>query len=667
MEETFLTLLRSPDRFALPVAEFLRQLMREGFPNYPSGQGSAFGDVFILPASFMTQRYRDELNVMKRNASATNYQTMLEEEMNRLAANYLVERRDGVRSFGVVRVFFPNLQPVSISTEAVFFDDQNHRWTPISSVLLTIDELSQNFVQDTGEYFADVSVVAESNGPEYRAAENQVNGFSGINGASRVDNPLPFSDAKADDTNTDVMISIKQSVTNNDLVKSRAIKKDLSSNFQSIRSMQVVGYGHPAMSRDVVEAVVSIQEMLPFSYSEKYNLPLDSYGEVNYFDSSGNIVVAPVGGIVAAISDLTGLDFNALTVTLDGLSSQIVSVQPGFRVRMFTADGVPNDPDEGDYFVTRVEEVPTEPLGTPIKVLRLDRPFKDPDLSNFDPVVDAQKYKYTILGPVQVNHFHVGGKINVYVDSSADTEEVVIVTALSEVVPGSGIGEIPIISEVPTDPITNLPIFESDTGFLLPFLSTVKIEQIAADNELAVERTLIEGEHYVYISAEARSQFTTATNDVIRVLGEDEDGEPLFIGKRLKITYLTNKDIPLMQEYVDDPLERTESTDIKVYSTLKALTDVSLRYKGDVELDTVKTVIDRLILSKKPGGTLTASEIEVTLGLIGVTYVEHPLRITVSYETGTGQLQITSSEDTVTLDDAQSFYPVSALSVEKIG
>ena len=667
MEELSLTLLRSPDRFALPVAEFLRQLMREGFPAYPVGQGSAFGDIFILPAAFMTQRYRDELNVMKRNASAINYQTMLEEEMDRLAANFLAVRREGVRSFGTVRVFFAQLQPVSISTDSVFFDDQNHRWTPITSVLRTIDEMAQNMVQDTGEYYTDVAVVAEATGPEYRAAENQVNGFSGINGASRVDNPLPFSDAKADDTNTDVMITIKNSVTNNDLVKSRAIQKDLRDNFPSIRSMQIVGYGHAAMSRDVVNAVVSIQEMLPFSYAEKYNLPLNSSGEVSFFDESGNVVVAPVGGIVAAVSDLTGIDYNSMDVTLDGESSQIVSVQPGFRVRMFQADGVPNDPDEGDYFVTRVESVPTEPLGTPIKILRLDRPFKDPDLSTFDPVVDAQKYKYTILGPVQVSQFHVGGKIDVYVDSSADSEEVVVVTALTEVVPGSGIGEVPIVTEVPTDIITNLPTFENDTGFLLPFLGVVKIEQIAADNELAVERTLVAGAHYVYISQESRSKFTTASSSVLRIMGDDEDGEPLFIGKRLKITYLTNKDIPLMQSYVDDPLERTESTDIEIISTEKVLTDISLRYRGDIELDTVKLVLEKLILSKATGGTLTASEIEVTLGLIGVEYVEHPMRLTVSYQTGTGQVQITSSEDSVSIEDTQSFYPASDLSVEKIG
>jgi len=42
-------------------------------------------------------------------------------------------------------------------------------------------------------------------------------------------------------------------------------------------------------------------------------------------------------------------------VTLDGEATQLLSVQPGFRFRMFPAEGVTNDPDEGDYFVTRVD------------------------------------------------------------------------------------------------------------------------------------------------------------------------------------------------------------------------------------------------------------------------------------------------------------------------
>lgn len=662
-----MSLLRDPDRYALPVASFLRQLLKERYPQFPAGQGSAFGDVLVMPASFIFQQFRDELNVLKRNMSILNYQTMLEEEMDRLAANFFVERREGERAFGTVRVFFDDVQPVSIDQSAVFFDDDNHRYNPISSVTLTAEELQLNEIPDTGEYYADVAVVAQDVGEQYSASAEQVNQFANIQGATRCLNQLAFSTAKADDTNTDVVISIKDSITNNDLVKSRAISKELRANFDSVRSVQVIGAGDVDMSRDVIDAVVSIQEMIPFSYSQKYNLPLDENGDVNWFDEFGNVVVSPVGGTVAAVRDLTGIDYNAMQVTLDGQVEQIISVQPNYRVRMFQAEGVPNDPDEGDYFVTRVESVPVEPNGVPVKVCRLDRPFRDPNLGSFDPVADAEKYSYTILGPVSTNRFHVGGKIDVYVDSSANIEETVIVSALSETTTGSGIAEVPIVEDVPADPSTGLPLFEDNKAFFFPFMGVLKIEQVAGDNADAVERTLVAGAQYVVIDAEFRRQFTTQDNDVIRIFGNDENGNPLFIGKRLKITYLSNRDIPLMQEFVDGSEIETKNADIQIYPPDQILLDISLKYRGDLDESVVKDVLERFIQSKSVGASISAQEISVILGVIGITDIEHPMRLTATRDTGTGQLETTTSEDRIELEKYQTFFPVDDLSVEKIG
>lgn len=662
-----MSLLRDPDRFALPVASFLRQLLKERFPQFPVGQGSAFGDVLVLPASFIFQQFRDELNVLKRNMSVLNYQTMLEEEMDRLAANYFVERREGERAFGLVRVFFDEVQPVTIDQNAVFFDDDNHRYNPISSITLIAEELQLNEIPDTGEYFADVPVIAQEVGEQYSADEEQVNQFASIQGAVRCLNLLAFSTAKADDTNTDLLIAVKDSITNNDLVKARAIAKVLRANFASTRSIQVVGVGDAAMERDIIDAVVSIQEMIPFSYSQKYNLPLDENGDVNWFDEFGNVVVSPIGGTVAAIRDLTGIDYNAMQVTLDGQVDQVISVQPNYRVRMFQAEGVPNDPDEGDYFVTRVEEVPVEPNGVPVKVIRLDRPFRDPNLGSFDPVADAEKYSYTILGPVSTNRFHVGGKIDVYVDSSANVEESVIVSALSETSLGSGIAEIPIVEDVPADPVTNLPLFEDNKAFFFPFMGVLKIEQIAGDNVLAVERTLVAGAQYVVINAEFRRRFTTQDNSVIRVFGDDENGNPLFIGKRLKITYLSNRDIPLMQEFVDAAETETKNADIAIFPPEQVLFDVSLKYRGELEEAVVKDVLERFIQSKGVGASISVQEISLILGVVGITDIEHPIRLTSTRDTGTGQLDTTTSEDRIELETYQTFFPVDSLSVEKVG
>lgn len=658
--------LRDPDRFSLPVATFIRQRLKEEYPNVPVGPSSAIGDALVTPAQFLLQPFRDELNVLKRNMSLLNYQTMLDEEMDRFGANYFVERRTGERAYGTVRVFFEDIQPVQVNQNAVFFDDENHRWNPISSITLTAEELALNLIPDTGEYYVDVPVVAEAVGPEYSAEAEQVRQLSGIVGAARCTNLQDFSTGKADDTNTDLVIAVKDSVTNNELATARAIRKVLRENFASIRSLQVVGFGDDGMERDVVSAVVSMEKLIPYSYARKYNLPLDGNGEVNWFDDDGNVVVSPVGGVVGAVEDLTGLDFNALEITLDGQVEQIVSVQPGYRVRMYQAAGVPNDPDEGDYAVRRVEEVPVEPNGVPIKVVRLDRPFLDPNIGAFNPVTDSQKYQFAILGPVAINQFHVGGKIDVYVDSAADLEESTTVSSLPETSPGSGVAEVPIVEDVPT--VDGLPLFENNKAFFLPFLGVVKIEQVAADNDQTVERTLVEGAHYAVISARFRSRFTTQAYDVIRIFGNDENGNPLFIGKRIKISYLTNRDIPLMQAFVDNADNRNRSADIDIFAAEKIFLDVILRYSSEtLDLDTAKTLVARYIQAKEAGAEMTTQEISLMLGLVGASDVEHPIRLRTSRQTGTGQVEIVESEDRIDIETFQTFYPVDELSIERVG
>jgi hypothetical protein len=261
----------------------------------------------------------------------------------------------------------------------------------------------------------------------------------------------------------------------------------------------------------------------------------------------------------------------------------------------------------------------------------------------------------------------VGGKIDVYGDSSANIEESVIVSSLSETTPGSGIAEIPIVEEVPADPVSGLPLFEDNKAFFFPFMGVLKIEQIAGDNASAVERTLVAGAQYVVIDAEFRRQFTTQDSDVIRIFGNDENGNPLFIGKRIKITYLSNRDLPLMQEFVDRGDIETKNADIGIYPTEQVLLDISLKYRGDLDEVVVKDVLERFIKSKAVGASISVQEISLVLGVIGIQDIEHPTRLTSTRDTGTGQLETTTSEDRIGLEQYQTFFPVDSLSVEKIG
>ena len=652
--------MADPNRFSIPVIEFVTQLMKERFPALSVSRGSPFYQTFILPMAEVLQPFRDRVNVIKRNQSLRNYAVMDEDEMDRAVSNFLVDRTLGSRSYGVQRVFFNEIRAVYIDITATFLDDSDHRWRPSSPISLTEIELAQYVITETGEYYVDVPVVAETDGQEYRAAAGQVNRFSNIPGAVRTTNLFDYFSGSDLETNTNLYTRTRQSISNQDLVKSDAIIAAIKTAFPTVRDVKVIGYGDQQMIRDSVEAVVSIDQVLRFSYCRKVNLPLNEAGEVTWYDDAGHLIIAPVGGYVAAIADLTGIDFNSVLVSSSYDAATRISVQPGFRVQLY--EGYSGDPDVGEFLVTRVEEVSVDPGGPLVKIVRLDRPFSDPQISTWNPATDFEKYSYTVLGGVSTKNFHVGGKVDVYVDSTADEEDSVIVGYLPETAPG--VAEVPVEDTNPTNPETALPLFENGKPFRLPALNILKVEQVDYEDENKVERELIAGVHYVLVRAESRGRYTRAPTDMLIIKGFEDDGiTPAFSGRRMKITYTTNQDIPLVQVFVADPARKNVKCDMLVRAKRTAIVDIELTYEGTTAVTDVQAMLEEYIKGKGFGSTVSADDVVTLLRLFGVTKVVQPIQIHLRRDVGDGTTQSEVSEDSVTTQDDEVPYPAATLTV----
>jgi hypothetical protein len=654
--------MADPNRFSIPVIEFLATLMREKYPALNVSRGSPFYQAFLRPASTVLQPFRDRNNTIKRNQSLVNYQVMTVQEMDRRTSNFLVDRLLGSRAYGVQRVYYDLPRSVVIDTTAVFLDDSDRRWNPINTVSATEFDLAANAVPESAEYYIDVPVIAEAEGDEYRAEAGQVNRVLNVPGATRTENPSDYSSGRGAETNTELFTRTTESITNKDLVKVPAIVSVIKENFSSVRAVQVVGMGDAKMTRDVVNAIISIDQILRYSFCQKVNLPLDENGEVKWLDDDGNPIISPLGGYVGAVVDLTGIDFNSVTLAAGYDPTVKVSVQPGFRVQLY--DGYTGDPDAGEHYVTRVEEVPIAAGGRDTKVCRLDRAFQDPQISSWSPTTDYDKYSYTIFGGVSSRAFHVGGKIDVYVDSLADEEDSVIVNSLPELSPG--VSEVPVTATNPINIETNLPLFEDNNPFRLPTLGILKIEQVDYEDASKVERELIPSVNWVYVSAEARGRYTQTEDDVVIIKGfEDDEVTPAFVGKRIKITYITNPDVPLIQDFVDSRANRDVTKDTLVKPKKTAILDTELEFQGDRTEAQVDEIISEYIKNKGFGGTVTAHEIDTLLGLFGITDVTHPIYLRVRRDKGNGITESTVSEDSVTAESDEVFYPASPLSVRK--
>jgi hypothetical protein len=171
----------------------------------------------------------------------------------------------------------------------------------------------------------------------------------------------------------------------------------------------------------------------------------------------------------------------------------------------------------------------------------------------------------------------------------------------------------------------------------------------------------------VLVRAESRGRFTMATDDLLIIKGFESAGvTPAFTGRRIKINYTTNPDIPLIQAYVDSAPVKDVTKDILVKSKSLAVLDIELEYEGALSTTQVDEILSEYIKSKGFGGTVTAHEVDTLLAVFGITKVKHPIQFRMRRDLGNGVTESDTSEDSLTAKEVEVFYPADTLTLTKL-
>ena len=313
-----------------------------------------------------------------------------------------------------------------------------------------------------------------------------------------------------------------------------------------------------------------------------------------------------------------------------------------------------------DYRVTRLETVPIEAGGVPTRIIRLDKPL----LNTGDVSDDPTRNPYTILGPIYTDNFHVGGKVDVYIDSSADSTRSVIVTSLLPVDPAGDVAEVPLIEEVLD--FQGNSIFENGTGFVSPVLTITKIEQLDPVDDSVVTRELVPDTNFAVVRAAERSKYTQLDNDLLVIKGTEPLIDPLtnaatdivvpmFIGQRLRVSYVTNPDIASVQQFADSSSQRDVTKDIKIFPADLVNVTVELTYSGPQTVENVQTVISDYVNQLGFGASLSSSDLITVLAHFGVTQVQLPRVMRARRELGNGRIEILEDSNEITLNPSEVF------------
>jgi len=656
------------DQFNLPAEDFIRTIVQERFPTLDVRKGTALYRLVIKPAALLIEPYRRMQNVLRRNQTILAFEDMLEYELDQLMANYFIDRRTSSTATGIVRVYVSEAVELAIPLSARFSTNTGLIFQPSSPVVATAAELLLN--ESGGYYYADVPVIAEAPGADYVIESGTIVNFEGVS-ADFVDNPSATAGGQNIESNSELVERSRGTIATRTLTSENGIRATLLDNFDSVTGVDVIGYLDAEMERDVIQAVTSFRELFGVRFARKVNV---------WVDPTTNLPTSsPTGVYKAAIIDVqnTYADslqvgdpyfFHKLEVDADTVESYEYSVQRGDMVVISTNGG---SVDDGRYTVLNVIFGVWKSGEANTHFLLLDGVFAD---TAFDAVTpnnaDFTKHEYTIESSVRVDEFHVGGKADIYVNSTNISEQVIQIPQVTTVTGSSParmidipISAIPVTySDVGATTLGSTSLYEDSQTFLLPFLDIVSIEVIDFSNAALVLRTLDRGADYTFITRNPDTRFTEQEDSFIRLL----DDSLATSGARLKITYQTNSDIPTIQAFVSDPENRDTTADLLVRSVKPIQVDFLMSYAGTPTIDEVTGLLEAYVESRPQGGTIRASDVVAFLQVFGVTSVTLPLTMTAVSFADDGSIESQVSTNSISIGVREIFQLSASQQITKL-
>jgi hypothetical protein len=236
----------NPNAEALAVAE-----LRANDPDLNVRPESQLRRLMIRPFALMTQPLLRELLLIREQLSLAAGADLPEDQLDALAANVYAFRREGLRSSGVVRLFFAEAITVSIELATVFRSEDGFAFEPVARLDVSSQQMRLN--TDTGRFYVDVACQASVAGESGNVLRGQIVSMeNGPTDVAEVTNPAPFTGGLARESNAQFAARIPNAISLRALVNKPGISQVITDAFEQVTTIQTIGFGDPEMERDLL-------------------------------------------------------------------------------------------------------------------------------------------------------------------------------------------------------------------------------------------------------------------------------------------------------------------------------------------------------------------------------------------------------------------------------
>ncbi len=241
--------------------------------NINVSDGSVISDILINPLSYALASYQVEHNAIIARQAVTDLAALTEEQLDAVAANFLLFRQAGSKSFGYIRCYFSSPRPFSISKGTVFTTvGSNTEFETLSDFSLSKIQMQLNSAEypmyDTGNIFIQAKTAGLGNlDPGTLFTSRSSTQMTPV----KITNLFAFSGGSAKESNTTFFNRVKNTVLNNSLASPSSIKNSIIDLIDSVVDVEVVGAGHDKMIRDLTNSYEHISTYRSEDYLHVYS------------------------------------------------------------------------------------------------------------------------------------------------------------------------------------------------------------------------------------------------------------------------------------------------------------------------------------------------------------------------------------------------------------
>jgi len=239
------------DPFDDDMVTFIRTRLQEARPELAITEADELTDLLIDPMRVLLEPLVREVKLAKLRMSLRNIDSLSDDEVDALMANFFEGRRAGGYAVGVIRAYFAQPQTISVTLVHIATSRGGLRFTPTRAQQITADQMLLNV--EGSEYYVDFNYTAENRGTEYDIEPGEIISISNLPTCTRVKNTRRFRGGVARESNAEFAARVQQGTSDKTLTTQPGIVAVLHDNFPELRQVFEVGFGDTEMQRDVIK------------------------------------------------------------------------------------------------------------------------------------------------------------------------------------------------------------------------------------------------------------------------------------------------------------------------------------------------------------------------------------------------------------------------------